>query len=46
VNVLFSKLKSAVVDRGLMARLESLTDSRSLALVGGSGVLTNANPSL
>jgi hypothetical protein len=45
VNELFSKLKSAVVDCGLTARLESPTDSRSLALVGGTGSMTNANPS-
>jgi hypothetical protein len=37
VNELFSKLKSAEVDRGLIARLESPTDSHSLALVGGKG---------
>jgi hypothetical protein len=45
VNELFSKLKSAEVDRGLTARLESLTDSHSLALVSGSGAKSNANPS-
>jgi hypothetical protein len=35
VNELFSKLKSVEVDRGVIARLESLTDSHSLALIGG-----------
>jgi hypothetical protein len=30
VNELFSKLKSAEVDRGMTAKLESLTDSHSL----------------
>jgi hypothetical protein len=35
VNELFSKLKSVEVDRGVTAHLESLTDSHSLALVGG-----------
>jgi hypothetical protein len=36
VNELFSKLKSAEVDRGMTAKLEGPTDSHSLALVGGS----------
>jgi hypothetical protein len=45
VNELFSKLKSAEVDRGFTTRLESPTDSHSLALVGGSGAKSNANPS-
>jgi hypothetical protein len=45
VNELFSKLKSAEVDRGLTARLESSTDSHSLALIGGSDANSNANPS-
>jgi hypothetical protein len=45
VNKLFSKLKSAEVDRGLTVRLEGPTDSNSLALVGGSGSKSNANPS-
>jgi hypothetical protein len=36
VNELFSKLKSAGVDRGMTAKLEGPTDSHSLALVGGS----------
>jgi hypothetical protein len=35
VNELFSKLKSAEVDRGMTAKLEGPTDSHSLALVGG-----------
>jgi hypothetical protein len=33
------------MDRGVTTRLESPTDSHSLALVGGSGAKTNANPS-
>jgi hypothetical protein len=41
----FSKLKSAEVDHGLTAHLESLTDSRSLALLGGSSAKSNVNPS-
>jgi hypothetical protein len=45
VNELFSKLKSAEVDRGLTARLESSTDSLSLALVGGKVAKSNANTS-
>jgi uncharacterized metal-binding protein len=36
VNELFLKLKSAELDRGVTARLESPTDSCSLALVSGS----------
>jgi hypothetical protein len=36
MNELFSKLKSAEVDRGMTAKLEGSTDSHSLALVGGS----------
>jgi hypothetical protein len=36
VNELFSKLKSDELDRGMTAKLEGPTDSRSLALVGGS----------
>jgi hypothetical protein len=42
VNELFSKLKSAEVYRGLIARLESPTDSHSLALVGGKVINSNA----
>jgi hypothetical protein len=45
VNELFSKLKSAEVDRGMTAKLEGPTDSRSLALVGGSKGKANTNPS-
>jgi hypothetical protein len=45
VNELFSKLKSAEVDRGLTTRLESPTDSRSLALVDGNVAKSNANAS-
>jgi hypothetical protein len=45
VNELFSKLKSIEVDRGLTARLESPTDSHSLALVGGKVTKFNANTS-
>jgi hypothetical protein len=45
VNELFSKLKSAEVDRGMIAKLEGPTDSHSLALVGGSKGKANTNPS-
>jgi hypothetical protein len=45
VNELFSKLKSAEVDRGLTACLESPTDSHSLALVGVRVAKSNANAS-
>jgi hypothetical protein len=45
VNELFSKLKSAEVDRGMTAKLEGPTDSHSLALVGGSKKKANTNPS-
>jgi hypothetical protein len=44
VNELFSKLKSAEVDRGMSAKLEGPTDSHSLALVGGSKRKANTNP--
>jgi hypothetical protein len=44
VNELFSKLKSAVVDRGMTAKIEGPTDSHSLALIGGSKGKPNANP--
>jgi hypothetical protein len=44
-NNLFSKLKSAEVDRGMTAKLEGPTDSHSLALVGGSKGKPNTNPS-
>jgi hypothetical protein len=45
VSKLFSKLKSAEVDRGLITHLESPTDSHSLALVGGRVAKSNANTS-
>jgi hypothetical protein len=45
VNELFSKLKSAEVDRGMIANIEGLTDSHSLALICGSKGKTNANQS-
>jgi hypothetical protein len=45
VNELFSKLKSAEVNRGLTARLENPTDSHSLDLVGGRVAKSNANAS-
>jgi hypothetical protein len=45
VNELFSKLKSAEVDRGMIAKIEGPTDSHSLALIGGSKGKYNANPS-
>jgi hypothetical protein len=45
VNELFSKLKSAEVDRGMTAKIEGPTDSHSLALIGGSKRKSNPNPS-
>jgi hypothetical protein len=45
VNELFSKLKSAEVDRGMTAKIEGPNDSHSLALIGGSKGKANANPS-
>jgi hypothetical protein len=45
VNELFSKLKSAEMDRGMTAKLEGPTDSHSLALVGGSRGKANTSPS-
>jgi hypothetical protein len=45
VNELFSKLKSAEVDRGMTAKIEGPTDSHSLALVGGLKGKANTNPS-
>jgi hypothetical protein len=45
VNELFSKLKSAEVDRGMTAKIEGPTDSHSLALIGGSKEKSNTNPS-
>jgi hypothetical protein len=45
VNELFSKLKSAEVDRGMTAKIEGPTDSHSLALIGSSKGKSNSNPS-
>jgi hypothetical protein len=45
VHELFSKLKSAEVDRGMTAKIEGPTDSHSLAVIGGSKGKANANPS-
>jgi hypothetical protein len=45
VNELFSKHKSAKVDRGMTAKLKGLTDSHSLSLIGGSKGKANTNPS-
>jgi hypothetical protein len=45
VNELFSNLKSAEVDHGVTARLESLTESHSFALIGGLGAKSNSNTS-
>jgi hypothetical protein len=45
LNELFSKLKSAEVDRGMTAKIEGPTDSHSLSLIGGSKGKTNANSS-
>jgi hypothetical protein len=45
MNELFSKLKSAEVDRGMAAKIEGQTDSHGLALIGGSKGKTNANQS-
>jgi hypothetical protein len=45
VNELFSKLKSAEVDRGMIAKLEGSIDSHSLTLIGGLGGKSNAIPS-
>jgi hypothetical protein len=44
-NELFSKLKSAEVDRGMTAKIEGPTDTHSLALIGVSKGKYNANPS-
>jgi DNA replication protein DnaC len=43
VDELFSKLKSSEVDHGVHAKIESLTDAHSLALIPRSR--TNANMS-
>jgi hypothetical protein len=45
VNELFSKLKSAQVDRGMTTKIEGPTDSHSLALVGGLKGKANNDPS-
>jgi hypothetical protein len=45
VNELFSKLKSAEVDRGVTAKIDGPTDSHSLSLISGSKGKSNANPS-
>jgi hypothetical protein len=45
VNDLFSKLKSAEVDRGMTTKIEGPTDSHSIALIGGSKGKSKANPS-
>jgi hypothetical protein len=45
INELFSKLKSAEVDRSMTTKIEGLTDSHSLALISGSKGKSNANPS-
>jgi hypothetical protein len=45
MNELFSKLKSAEVDRGMTTKIEGPTDSHSLALIGGLKGKANANPS-
>jgi hypothetical protein len=45
MNELFSKLKSAEVDRGMTTKIEGPTYSHSLALVGESKGKSNANPS-
>jgi hypothetical protein len=45
VNELFSKHKSAEVDRGMTAKIEGLIDSHRLTLIGGSKGKSNANPS-
>jgi hypothetical protein len=41
----FSNLKSAEVDRGIIAKIEGPNDSHSLALIRGSKGKANANPS-
>jgi hypothetical protein len=45
VNELFSKLMSTEVDRGMATKIVGLTNSNSLALIGGSKRKANANPS-
>jgi hypothetical protein len=44
-NKLFSKLKSAEVDRGMTAKIEGPTESHSLSIIGGWKGKSNANPS-
>jgi hypothetical protein len=45
VNELFSKVKSAEVDRGMTAKIEGRTDSHSLSLIGGSKGKSTTNTS-
>jgi hypothetical protein len=45
MNELFSKLKSAEVDRGMTAKIERPTDYHSLALIDGLKGKSNTNPS-
>jgi hypothetical protein len=45
VNELFSKLKSAEVDRGMTTKIEGPTDSHSLTLISGSKGKSNTNTS-
>jgi hypothetical protein len=45
MSELFSKLKSAEVDRGMTVKIEGPTDSHSLNLIGGLKGKSNANPS-
>jgi hypothetical protein len=44
MNELFSKLKSAEVDRGMTTKIEGSIDSHSLALIGGLKGKSNSNP--
>jgi hypothetical protein len=46
VNELLSKLKSAEVERGMIANIEGPTDSHSFALIGRSKGKSNFNPSI
>jgi hypothetical protein len=45
VNELFSKLKSAEVDRGMTATIEGPTNSHNLTLISGLKGKANTNPS-
>jgi hypothetical protein len=45
VNELFSKLKSAELDRGITTKIDGPTKCHSLYLIGGSKGKSNANPS-